>query len=150
MAKPSKAYDASFVAAISTVAATFYFLFIELDSGFEIINRSIASVGQVLAIGWQIWAKIHLGRSFGLMPANRGIVTNGPYRIVRHPIYFGYFLNHLFFLMAHFSMGNLMLYAGVYFLQGVRIWREEALLKQDGDYKEYMIKTKYRFIPGLF
>ena len=33
--------------------------------------------------------KISIGRSFGLIPANRGIVSSGLYRLVRHPIYLG-------------------------------------------------------------
>src|SRR4051812_22008225 len=33
-----------------------------------------------------IAGKVSLGRSFGLMPANRGVVSQGLYRVVRHPI----------------------------------------------------------------
>ena len=40
-----------------------------------------------------IAGKVVLGRSFGLVPANRGIVARGPYLLVRHPIYAGY-LHH--------------------------------------------------------
>ena len=36
-----------------------------------------------------IAGKVSLGRSFGLIPANRGIVSTGLYRLVRHPIYLG-------------------------------------------------------------
>ena len=150
LAKPSKSYDFTLISAVSTISATFYFLFITLTPGQEILDRRIATIGQTIAITWQIWAKIYLGRSFGLMPANRGIVTSGPYKIVRHPIYFGYFLNHLFLLLGNFSIHNLLIYSGVYFLQGVRIWKEELLLKQDPEYIEYMKKTNYRFIPLIF
>jgi len=38
---------------------------------------------------FEIYAKIVLGRSFGIVAADRGIVVGGPYRIVRHPIYLG-------------------------------------------------------------
>ena len=27
-----------------------------------------------------------LGRRFGLLPANRGVVSTGPFRLIRHPI----------------------------------------------------------------
>lgn len=150
LARPSKDYDMSLVSALSTVAASFYFLFISLNTGTEIINKKIAAVGQLFAVLWQIWAKAYLGRSFGLMPANRGIVTSGPYKIVRHPIYFGYFLNHLFFLLANFGIYNLAIYIALYFFQAVRIWREELLLKKDPVYADYMKKTVYRFVPGVF
>ena len=36
-----------------------------------------------------------LGRSFGIVAANRGVKTRGPYRLVRHPAYFGYLMSYL-------------------------------------------------------
>ena len=39
-----------------------------------------------------IVGKMTLGRSFGVVPANRGVVVGGPYRLVRHPIYTGYLI----------------------------------------------------------
>ena len=49
--------------------------------------------GAIMLVGLyvQISAKVILGRSFGLIPANRGIKLAGPYRIVRHPMYAGVF-----------------------------------------------------------
>ena len=47
-------------------------------------------VGQVVQIGallFQGYAVVSLGRSFGVVPSNRGIKTGGAYRLVRHPIY---------------------------------------------------------------
>ena len=64
----------------------------------------IVSLGlQCLAALWVINAKVTLGRSFGWLPANRGIVDTGVYRLIRHPIYFGYALGHLGFLLANFN-----------------------------------------------
>ena len=48
-----------------------------------------------------IAGKLSLGRSFGLMPANRGIVSTGLYRLVRHPIYLGYLITHDAFVAAN-------------------------------------------------
>ena len=45
--------------------------------------------------------KITLGRSFGVVPANRGVVVGGPYNFVRHPIYTGYLITHVAFLVAN-------------------------------------------------
>src|SRR5688572_8953728 len=38
----------------------------------------------------QVWAKLSLRRSFGMVPALRGVKTGGPYRFIRHPMYAGY------------------------------------------------------------
>ena len=53
------------------------------------------------AICLVIVGKITLGRSFGIVPANRGIVDKGPYLLVRHPIYAGYLVSHLAFVAAY-------------------------------------------------
>ena len=48
-----------------------------------------------------VMGKLTLGRSFGIAPANRGVVIGGPYTLVRHPIYTGYLITHIAFLVAH-------------------------------------------------
>ena len=57
----------------------------------------ISAVGLIVVIV----GKMSLGRSFGLMPANRGIVSTGLYRVVRHPIYLGYLITHVGFVAAN-------------------------------------------------
>ena len=59
-----------------------------------------------------IAGKLSLGRSFGLMPANRGVVSTGLYRIVRHPIYMGYLITHVGFLAANPSLWNIVVLVG--------------------------------------
>ena len=61
---------------------------------------------QLAGLAWQVAAKVTLGRSFGLLPAARGLVTSGPYRVVRHPIYLGYLITHLAFVAANPTMWN--------------------------------------------
>lgn len=139
-----------FITGISTTVATFYFLFLSFGAGTELLPLTMAVAIQTLAIVWQIYAKLCLGLSFGLLPANRGIVTRGAYRIVRHPIYFGYFVNHVAFLLSAFSFYNLGIFAALYAFQAIRIWQEEKILLKDIDYQEYAKKTKYRFIPYVF
>lgn len=149
-AKPAKDYAINFFALISTAVATFYFLFVNLNYAVVLLPAWITGAIQSIAIIWQIIAKLYLGRSFGLMPANRGVVTSGPYKVVRHPIYLGYFINHIGFLLSSFSFYNLALYAALYFFQGIRIWQEEQLLIKDQTYISYTNITKYRLIPWLF
>jgi protein-S-isoprenylcysteine O-methyltransferase Ste14 len=54
-----------------------------------------AGVGLVLfalGLGFAIWARVHIGRNWGTpmtQKAEPELVTSGPYRLVRHPIYSG-------------------------------------------------------------
>ena len=42
-----------------------------------------------LSAGWVLTSVLALGRCFGFLPEARGLVTRGPYRLVRHPVYLG-------------------------------------------------------------
>ena len=55
---------------------------------------------------FELYANAYLGRRFGIVTAHRGVVFAGPYRIVRHPIYFGYLAIHVGFLVASWSPRN--------------------------------------------
>jgi protein-S-isoprenylcysteine O-methyltransferase Ste14 len=95
-------------------------------------------------------SRLYLGRSFGLLPANRGIVSTGPFRIVRHPIYVGWFILSIGYLMAYPILVNgLMIIVTLPFMMW-RITLEEELLTQDPAYRQYCRKTSYRLIPWLF
>lgn len=98
----------------------------------------------------QISAKTTLWRSFGIVPANRGIKTAGLYRLVRHPIYAGYTLTHVGFLLGFPSLSNALLYLAVLLVQIARIMREERLLARDSDYRNYTERVHYRLVPGIF
>ena len=75
--------------------------------------------------------KLSLGRSFGLLPANRGIVSTGMYRLVRHPIYLGYLVTHVAFLFAHPTVWNLALLVLADCALCVRAVLEERSLLRD-------------------
>ena len=98
----------------------------------------------------QIAAKLFLRRSFGIAPANRGIKTDGMYRFVRHPMYAGYALVHLGILALMPTLLNLAIYAIGWWAQILRLLAEERLLSEDPAYRDFMTKTRWRLIPGLF
>jgi protein-S-isoprenylcysteine O-methyltransferase Ste14 len=111
------------------------------------------SLGVLLLVAgtvFEVHAKLFLGKSFGLVAADRGIVLNGPYRVVRHPIYLGYLVTHLGFLLTNWSLRNLASYLVVYGFQIARILAEERLLKTDGQYRAYCEQVRYRLVPGVF
>lgn len=98
----------------------------------------------------QTVAKVFLGRSFGVIAANRGVKVAGPYQFVRHPMYAGYLMTHIAFLLSRPSLYNLVIYSIALALQIVRLGREEQLLAKDPHYKAYMDQVRYRLIPGVY
>jgi protein-S-isoprenylcysteine O-methyltransferase Ste14 len=98
----------------------------------------------------QISAKTALWRSYGLIPANRGVKTGGPYRFVRHPMYAGYTLTHVGFLLGFPSLHNFLLYFTVFSIEVARLMREEFILNKDPLYREYAAHVRNRLLPGVF
>jgi len=133
-----------------SLAATYYFIAIQLAPGTRLIPEFLGVALQIAGLLWQIYAKLSLRLSFGLLPANRGIVTSGAYRFTRHPMYFGYFITHMGFLLTNFGLQNLLVYVGLYSLQAVRVMREERLLSADPAYRTYCTQVRYRIVPGIF
>jgi protein-S-isoprenylcysteine O-methyltransferase Ste14 len=113
-------------------------------------SRDIPVTLMLLGMSIQIFGKINLGRRFGAVPANRGICHSGFYRWVRHPIYAGYMLTHIGFLLAATSWWNVGVYTVLYCLVIPRILAEEKFLSQDPEYRNYCKKVQFRLIPGVF
>jgi protein-S-isoprenylcysteine O-methyltransferase Ste14 len=110
------------------------------------VTALVSAVGLLIALG----GKLSLGRSFGLVPANRGIVCEGLYRRVRHPIYLGYLITHAGFLVAHATPWNwsLLLLADAALV--LRACCEERTLCGDPAYRRYAAHVKWRLVPGVF
>jgi protein-S-isoprenylcysteine O-methyltransferase Ste14 len=103
-------------------------------------------VGMVVSEG----ARIYLGRRFGLLPANRGIVSTGPFALVRHPIYLGWFVLSVGFVMCYPTLLNISLLTVTLPFMVWRIDLEEQLLKQDPAYAAYCESTYYRVLPFIY
>lgn len=133
-----------------SMGATFYFLAVQLAPGTKLLPEAVGATMQALGIVWQLFAKASLSRSFGILPANRGVVSSGAYRVVRHPIYLGYLIADVGFLLVNFGLQNLLVFGFQFAMQFVRIVREEKLLSTDANYCAYLKKVRYRVLPGLF
>ena len=99
---------------------------------------------------FQLWAKVMMNRSFGVAPANRGVKAGGPYRVVRHPMYAGYFTANIGLLMLMPSFFNFAVYLGCWSIQLYRLLAEERLLSEDPAYQALKARVRYRPIPGLY
>ena len=82
--------------------------------------------GAVLAL-WPLW---HLRRSFSIEPEARTLVTSGPYRFARHPVYAVYLLINLGILFRHLTVPFLLVMATWFGLLLVRIRYEEQVLEE--------------------
>jgi protein-S-isoprenylcysteine O-methyltransferase Ste14 len=136
---------------VATLLATYGFLMVTPTNvtllpeaaGWFIV---IAYLGGTLV---QIGAKLSLGRSFGLIPANRGVKTRGLYALIRHPMYSGYLLGHLCFLSMNLSWYNAVIFSLVWTSMFYRMKAEERVLLRDPAYQDYAQRVRFRLIPRL-
>lgn len=95
-------------------------------------------------------AKLIIRRSFGMVAANRGIKVNGPYRLVRHPMYAGYMLTHVGLLLGGPTWANFFVVTACWILLIMRIVTEERVLSKDPKYVAMLDRTRFRLIPGIY
>ena len=121
-----------------------------MPSGTHLLSEPIATSLMVAGLMCSISAKIFLRRSFGIVAANRGVQREGPYRAVRHPIYFGYLITQAGYLSLSYSGWNLLVYTACWLAMVLRIRAEEAVLGEDEAYREYRKQVRYRLLPAIW
>jgi protein-S-isoprenylcysteine O-methyltransferase Ste14 len=108
--------------------------------------RGVFVAGAIVAGG----SLLVLGRSFGVLPAMRGLVRVGPYRLVRHPVYLGELVMVLGGALAARSAAGWGAAALALGLVAVRIRIEEQLLGASEAYRAYQAEVRSRLLPGLW
>ena len=79
------------------------------------------------------------------------VITTGPYAIVRHPMYSSVLIMYIFSPLALGSYWALIPALLIIPILFIRIRSEEKeLLENLEGYKEYVKKTKYRLVPGIW
>jgi protein-S-isoprenylcysteine O-methyltransferase Ste14 len=97
-------------------------------------------------LGLAVWARIYLGRNWGMPMTEKDepeLVTTGPYRLVRHPIYSG-------ILLAVFGTSlatnlSLLIAAGVigiYFIYSAKVEEKIMTSSFPNNYPSYRMRTK--------
>jgi protein-S-isoprenylcysteine O-methyltransferase Ste14 len=109
-------------------------------------NEALRSAGAVLWLAgailciWPLW---YLRRSFSLEPEARTLVTSGPYRLARHPIYTVYLLINAGILLRHLTAPFAVVVALWLALLLVRVRYEEGVLAAAfPEYPEYRRRVR--------
>ena len=96
-----------------------------------------------------VWSLISLRHSFSIMAEVREIVSSGPYRFVRHPIYLGQFFSTIGCCLLAPSWANSFLLVIFFIAQTTRArFEEKKLVSASPTYREYQKRTGF-FLPGL-
>ena len=131
------------------LAGTFLALAVS-TGGAPLIDPAWGAIPLIVGVVIHTAAKLSLQRSFGVVAASRGVQVKGMYRLVRHPMYAGYMLSHMGYLLLAPSLRNLLVYLCVWFLLALRIFAEERILLGDPDYGRYAHRVRFRLVPLIF
>jgi protein-S-isoprenylcysteine O-methyltransferase Ste14 len=148
---PRRGPRAAPLAAIIALAGTFAFSFLGLLPPTEpspertIPGVAITTIGTLFAC----FALFNLGRFFGVFPEARGLVTHGPYAVIRHPVYLAEIIVAVGIVLPIFSIWSVGLFIVFVALQYARaILEERALTAAIPEYAAYAKRT-WRIIPGI-
>ncbi|HXN45120.1 MAG TPA: isoprenylcysteine carboxylmethyltransferase family protein [Bryobacteraceae bacterium] len=119
-----------------------------------IIGTGPVTIGiQIAAVGLMFWARVTFGRrSFHATanPTEGGLVTNGPYRYLRHPIYAAALYLTWAGIAVHLSVPNALIALIATAGLAVRMRAEETLiLDKYPEYADYARRTR-RVMPFVF
>ena len=110
------------------------------------IVRIVGLVLFLLGLATVIWARINLGRNWGLPMTDKTkprLVTSGPYHLVRHPIYAGIILSLLGFAFAvNVYWIFIFVIAMVFFIYSALVEEKIMTKKFPNEYPDYKKKTK--------
>jgi protein-S-isoprenylcysteine O-methyltransferase Ste14 len=118
------------------------------DLGLPVLAASsgLILLGDILAV---LILK-RLGRSFSIMAEARRLVTDGPYRFIRHPLYAAELIATLGAFLQFASVEAALLVLAQFTFQVMRMRNEETVLRRTfPDYAAYMARTS-RLIPGVW
>jgi protein-S-isoprenylcysteine O-methyltransferase Ste14 len=112
-------------------------------------SLGLGAIGVVVfasGIALAIWARVHLGRNWGMpttQKADPELVTSGPYRFVRHPIYSGILTGVLGTALATNLIGLIIVgVLGAYFYYSASVEEKNLTATFPAAYPGYRASTK--------
>jgi protein-S-isoprenylcysteine O-methyltransferase Ste14 len=130
---------------LTTSAGTLFPLF--LRPAVVVEDMLAGQILQIIGVTIQLAALLSLNRSMGLLPAHREVKTSGIYRLVRHPLYAGYGVVLIGYLISNWSAYNVAIIVGGMAFQVLRIRYEELLLFRYPEYVSFAARTRWRLLP---
>ncbi|PWH14642.1 MAG: hypothetical protein DDG60_07770 [Anaerolineae bacterium] len=135
---------------VTTVVVIFARLEIGSHSALSAVGLLLTLVG---AIG-TFYSRAVLGKFWTAeitQQPGHALVDSGPYRVVRHPIYF-------FAILLYWGVGlavpvwwNWLAAIGITLGYALKAWEEEAFLERTlATYREYKQRVRYRLFPGVW
>jgi len=144
--------------AVASVAWLTEFVVPGLDHrfGWSSVPVAMVAVGDVLVLlGYLVLLRVLAENSYAArtvrVEAGQGLVTSGPYAVVRHPMYAGL---TLMLLCAPLALGSYWALIPALATPVILVLRtldeEKVLLQELPGYRAYMGTTRNRIIPGVW
>jgi protein-S-isoprenylcysteine O-methyltransferase Ste14 len=148
--RPPRASSRQLHAWLLAAGGTFGGLLFRPQGAHPALGVEIGLALQLVGVAAVVASLLTLGRSFGFVAADRGLVTRGPYRLVRHPVYACYILIQSGYLLQAISLRNLVVLLAVTGCNVGRCLAEERVLAGPSPYQEYRARVRWRMVPGVW
>lgn len=158
--RPELSWDKAFVAAM-LLFTLFWLILMPLDavrfhwSRMPVVLKTIGAVLLLISFFISFLTMRENPYSSGVVRVqkDRGqtVISTGPYRYVRHPMYTGaclFFLGTSLLLGSWYGVLCTPIFAGLFAFRAVR--EERVLLEKLEGYDAYMARVKYRFVPRVW
>lgn len=148
-----KVQDYSLGASIAVAVAYAYpyaqVIVLRWSAGY-VIASTTGLVLVTLAAALSLLSLLTMGKAFGVRPALRQLITKGPYKLVRHPMYLSYLLADVGYNLQESNVATVLLVLIGWTSLFWRIQAEERLLAVDAGWRSYATLTRYRVFPGVW
>ncbi|HUC96024.1 MAG TPA: isoprenylcysteine carboxylmethyltransferase family protein [Candidatus Saccharimonadia bacterium] len=141
----NKAWSFRFVIILMVV-----FFFPSFYKDYQVTNNELLIVIGfclfLLGLALSMWARLHIGRNWGMPMTKKEhpqLVTSGPYKFIRHPIYSGLLLAFLGSGLAGNTFWlTFLAFSLIYFIYSAKIEEKNMTSEFGKTYLDYKDKTK--------